>query len=150
MFPKLKNLTASIGVGALIMTTAPARIATVIPNANAQSIKTFPGTLDEWLDALQYRESHLQCPHGYECTEKRFRRIDSNDKYSYSCLQFQRETWDTYAPRYFGDLDPEAIYDCGRQRAVAKAMILENPENWRHWFNSVTDPSRGIGLPPLR
>ena len=38
----------------------------------------------------------------------------------------------------------DLIYDCGFQKRLAVRMILDNPENWKHWRNTV----QRIGLPP--
>jgi hypothetical protein len=65
-------------------------------------------------------------------------------------LQFQDLTLIAYARKYgffpnARDTElPSHAYDCQKAKNVARAMIKANPDNWRHWQNSV----RKIGLPP--
>lgn len=100
--------------------------------------------LDLWIDELV----EYECP---DCPDN-FRIIDTNNRYSYSCLQFQEETFKGYIRRY--DLFPETedhelmnlIYHCDIQKKLAKLMIQENPKNWQHWYTSVA--IRGLGIPP--
>lgn len=99
--------------------------------------------IDIWLDGLAWYESqnHADIKH-----------LDSNNRYSYGCLQFQMETFSSYIKRY--GLLPNAeegeyanwIYDCDFQRDLAKRMLAEDRNNWQHWYTSVE--IRGLGLPP--
>lgn len=99
-----------------------------------------PDHLDAYLDRLISHECQGCAPH--------FRRIDSNNYYSYGCLQFQRATFDMMSRRYgFSFQDPERIYDCEAQRSVARAMFLDDPiAASKHWYNSIYS-FNGIGLP---
>jgi len=69
--------------------------------------------------------------------------IDSNNRYSYSCLQFQADTFVAMSDKY--DIHG-SIYDCDVQKKIARAMLMDNPNNWKHWYNSTT---KKIGLPPV-
>ena len=68
--------------------------------------------------------------------------LDTNKKYSYGCLQFQKGTWDQYTKRY--GLTHLDIMNCEHQKEVASRMLLENIGNWKHWYNCST---KKIGLP---
>ena len=70
--------------------------------------------------------------------------MDTNNRYSYACLQFQEATFNSYSKRYGLEGD---IYTCADQKIVARKMIEENPNNWRHWYTSVA--KRGLGKPPV-
>ena len=75
--------------------------------------------------------------------------FDSNHRISYSCAQFQRDTFEEQVRIH--NLLPEAepreylnfIRDCGFQRLLSQKMIEKNPENYRHWLNT----SKKIGRP---
>ena len=86
--------------------------------------------LEGYLDALAMCESD---------NRQHFRIVDSNGWYSYSTFQFQMPTWKAYAAEVFPYAEDEDLENLiwGRtdQRKVAKAMLEDNPENWRHWFN---------------
>lgn len=92
----------------------------------------------------------------YECTRdcqmaerlnEEYKRIDSNGKYSYGCLQFQEQTWFAMTKKY--NVDPfenGGIYNCDQQWKVARAMFTEDPVGASmHWKTSIYD--RGLGLP---
>ena len=118
-------------------------VAPLPPKERFKSQMISKTTLDAWLDTLVEKESHGNA---------KIRIMDVNGRYSYGCLQFQMATFKNYIARY--DLESEvdgdwnsAIYDCGLQRRLAKLMLLENRNNWRHWFNSVRDGE--LGLPPV-
>lgn len=72
--------------------------------------------------------------------------LDSNGKYSYSCLMFQMGTWTAQGEKYNVTTTEENIMDCKLQKQLAFLMIKDNPNNWRHWYNTVT--KLGLGLPP--
>lgn len=78
-----------------------------------------------------------------------YKRIDSNNQYSYGCLQFQQATYLAVAKKY--KLDPwagDGIYDCNNQWKLARAMFLEDKEAAaQHWYTSVY--TRGLGLPNI-
>lgn len=100
--------------------------------------------LDAWIDSLVTKESNGRSD---------IKILDHNDRYSYGCLQFQMETFESYINRY--DLLPHTenselenmIYDCDFQKLLTRKMIEENPQNWRHWYTSVA--KRGLGFPPI-
>lgn len=77
--------------------------------------------------------------------------FDSNHQLSYSCGQFQRQTFEYQVKKY--NLLPEAepreylnfIRDCTFQRELARNMIEDNPANADHWRNT----TKKIGKPPL-
>lgn len=100
--------------------------------------------LDAWIDSLVVKESEGR---------SHIKILDHNDRYSYGCLQFQMETFESYIKRY--ELLPHTedselenmIYDCDFQKLLTRKMIEEDPENWRHWYTSVA--KRGLGLPPV-
>lgn len=102
-------------------------------------IEIVPDALDKWIDSLAEYECHPSiCGDG-----SNYRRVDSNGYYSYSCLQFQRATFEQYAKKFdvAGD-----IYDCEIQKRLAKLMILDDEKAWSHWYTSVE--LRGLGKPP--
>lgn len=98
--------------------------------------------LDSWIDELI----------NYECRGcgEHFRQRDSNGKWSYSCLQFQEETWLREGKRY-GILEREAevderIYDCTLQKNLAKEIWAhEGRRAVRYWKTSIV--TRGLGIP---
>ena len=105
--------------------------------------KTEASALDRYIERLV----------GYECAgcPENYRRIDSNGEYSYSCLQFQWQTFKANVRKYHladqaetGEL-MNLIYDCDFQKTVAKKMFENEPKAYFHWINSV---NRGLGLPP--
>lgn len=106
-------------------------------------------TYKEKPDALAlYLES---LAHDFECEgcPDRYRRIDSNGRYSYSCLQFQEATFVEQARKYRIEIrSPDAIYSCETQKLVARAMFEDNPRAAaRHWYTSIY--VRGLGLPNI-
>ena len=105
----------------------------------------FPDPLEVWIDDLV----------GYECGEpcaESVTILDVNGLHSYGCLQFQAATFVSFIERY--DMLPLAepheymnlILDCSLQKKLARLMILEDHDNWRHWWTSVTQ--KGLGEPP--
>jgi len=97
--------------------------------------------LDIWIDKLEKEEG---CPD--------VGLVDSNGKLSYGPLCFQGETFVAYAKKY--NLIPQAepaelmnfVSDEYYQKKLARLMVEENYENWRHWFNS----SNRMGYPPRK
>lgn len=90
--------------------------------------------LDIWIEKLRYAESQ-----GNDAVII----LDSNKKYSYGCLQFQRATFDQYSKKFgiYGD-----IMDCGTQKELARAMLTYDRNAWRHWYHSTTTK---VGKPPV-
>lgn len=95
----------------------------------------YDAQLEEWLDRLQMDESGKS---------PLLVILDTNNKYSYGCLQFQMGTWVSYSKKY--NVDTE-IMDCQGQRSVAKSMIKDDWNNWKHWYTSVT--KKTAGKPPV-
>jgi len=98
-------------------------------------------TLQKWLDALSFAESGNRA---------RVVHQDLDGRYYYGCLQFRVKTFRSFvdkfglAPTPAGSDVMDLIYDCAFQKRLAARMILDNPENWKHWRRTV----RRIGLPP--
>ncbi len=97
-------------------------------------------SLDTYLDRLET----FEC----EGCGERYRRLDSNGKYSYGCLQFQEATFNEKADRYkISRPSDESIYQCDLQKRVAREMFLgEGAAAGNHWSTSIY--RRGLGLPP--
>lgn len=99
--------------------------------------------LDQWIEQLVTKESNGKA---------NIKIVDRNGYFSYGCLQFQMRTFREYVRKY--NLLPEAedeelknmIYDCEFQKYLAKKMLEDNPDNWRHWHTSVV--AKKLGLPP--
>ena len=98
-------------------------------------------TLRQWIDALAVAESGNRSWIVHE--------EDDGRRY-YGCLQFREETFRYFAKKLHvvqttesGDVT-SLIYDCAFQKRLAMRMILENPDNWKHWRKTV----ERIGLPP--
>lgn len=92
--------------------------------------------LDLYIDRLANEFECVNCPDN-------FRHMDLNGKYSYSCLQFQENTFllKSHDYKIYG-----SIYDCNFQKKLARAMFENDPSAWRHWRTSV---ERGLGMPPV-
>jgi len=98
-------------------------------------------TLEEWLDVLSFAESG---------NRPRVVHQDLDGRYYYGCLQFRVKTFRSFVDKFgFAPNSEESdimqlIYDCAFQKRLAARMILDNPDNWKHWRKTV----RRIGLPP--
>ena len=100
--------------------------------------------LDVWIEQLRQYESN-----GDDDVEI----IDSNGEWSIGCLQFQLDTFKSYAVRY--NLFPHAEEnelanqwkDCETQKRLARLMLLEDVKNARHWYTSVY--VRGLQEPKI-
>ena len=100
---------------------------------------------ENWINELVQKESEGRAD---------IKILDSNGRYSYSCLQFQEQTFRFYVERY--NLLPGVeyaevmnwIYDCEFQKLIALKMLEEDHNNYLHWRTSVL--KRGLGLPPKR
>jgi hypothetical protein len=105
------------------------------PRASQQRI------LEKWLDVLSFAESGNRA---------RIVHQDLDGRYYYGCLQFRVKTFRFFvdkfglAPNLEGSDIMDLIYDCAFQKRLAVRMILDNPENWKHWRKTVGR----IGLPP--
>lgn len=101
--------------------------------------------LDLYIDRLANEFECVNCP-------ENFRHLDNNNEYSYSCLQFQEQTFIWKVKDY--NLLPAAedgeilnlIYDCDFQKKLARLMFENEPDAWKHWRTSVE--KRGLGYPP--
>lgn len=94
----------------------------------------------------------FECRH---CAYKNnnFKRLDSNGKFSYGCLQFQLRTFISMARRYNiaskeeTDVDiVRHIYECDYQKRIASSMFAENEvKASNHWYTTIY--KKGLGLP---
>jgi len=141
--------TALIGLAALILIPYATKPFTQLPVTSEVEAQTSEDTLDVYLSRLAWT---------YECTgdcfkaqvnDQQYKRIDSNNAYSYGCLQFQQATYLQMAKKY--KIDPWAdggIYNCDNQLKLARAMFLEDKKAAaQHWYTSVY--TRGLGLPKI-
>ncbi len=114
------------------------------PNLHQYQPQTivYKDELDLWLDKLETFEN---CPpEGIK---------DHNGLMSYGGLCFQMPTFKQYVLKYIPDSKEweEAdwlnnIMDTDFQKIIARKMILENYNNWRHWFYSIA--IRHLPKPP--
>lgn len=94
---------------------------------------------EEWSSWLSKLEN-LECR---DCGTH-YRRIDSNGKYSYGCLQFQEETWIEKIHEYKIKGD---IYSCEDQKILARKMFEDKgAKTASHWYTSIF--VKELGLPP--
>ena len=89
-------------------------------------------TYYNWLDKLAFCESS---------NREDIVVFDSNKRYSYGSLQFQKRTWAFYIEKY--QLTLTDIMDEGQQKYLANRMLQDNVNNWKHWRNC----TEKIGLP---
>lgn len=89
--------------------------------------KDIPDPISEFINQLVMMESG-----GHEDLKV----FDTNKKYSYSCLQFQMATWLEQGKKYGINTTSENIMNCSLQKNVAYKMLKDNPNNWKHWYNS--------------
>ncbi|HOM27379.1 MAG TPA: hypothetical protein PKV21_07730 [bacterium] len=95
-----------------------------------------------WINELEKYECR-NCPVG-------FVRLDKNNKYSYSCLQFQEETFmrnlKKFYPETYNSIEGEEwknlIYDCDFQKELAYKMIENDRKAIYNWRTSIR---RGLG-----
>lgn len=102
---------------------------------------TFSSPLDLWIEKLILLESE---------GKRGIKILDHNGEYSFGCLQFQKETFEEFGLKY-NLIIPDAklddlLYNCDLQKEMAKKMIEDNYNNWRHWYTSVK--IKKLGLPP--
>lgn len=121
---------------ALIEAPARSKLPAEAPTASTKSETRAKDSLDAWLTHLMEKESN---------GSSTVKVLDVNGAYSHGCFQFQMRTWLSYG-KEFGATEAN-IYNCALQRQVARAMIEENPRNWKHWGYTVLQ--KGVGLPPL-
>ena len=90
--------------------------------------------LEDWIDKIQYQESR---------GNPMMVILDTNNKYSYGCMQYQMDTWIGDSRKY--GVKGEMM-DCKAQRKLAMLTIQNEPKNgWRRWYNS----TKKVGLPPV-
>jgi len=97
--------------------------------------------LTGWLNALSFAESGNRPWIVHQ---------DRDGRDYYGCLQFREKTFRFFVKKF--NLAPNAeapevmalIFDCAFQKRLAARMIHDNPDNWKHWRNTV----ERIGLPP--
>lgn len=107
-----------------------------VPHATAQAPDlTYEQKLDIWIEQIRWEESR-----GKDLLVI----LDTNNKYSYGCLQYQMSTWNYYSKKY--NVDAE-IMDCEAQKEVTRNIIKYEKDGWRNWYTSVT--KKGVGKPPL-
>lgn len=87
-----------------------------------------------WLDKLENAESQNQ---------PMMVILDTNNKYSYGCLQFQMDTFIAYSKKY--GVSGEMM-DCSVQKELATKMVENDYGAWSNWYNSVK--YNGAGYPP--
>ena len=90
----------------------------------------------QWVEAL------AQCESGGRDTIKI---LDSNNKYSYGRLMFQKATWLSYSDEFGTSM--ENIYNGNLQTTVA--LYILNDGGWRHWYNCAKKITKKIGPYPM-
>ena len=115
-------------IGLLLQHTATAEA------PNLTNSERYEVALEEWIEKIRWEESR-----GNDSVVI----LDTNNKYSYGCLQFQKSTFDHQANKF--DIEG-AIMDCNVQKELAKAMIRDNTGAWRNWYTTVK--IKGTGYPP--
>ncbi len=84
-----------------------------------------------WIEALHMCENKHDTP----------RILDSNNKYSYGFVMFQRSTFDAYGVKY--GLSHDDISSDEQQEMIALYMLNEG--KWRHWLNCGRKVTRDLG-----
>lgn len=132
----MKYLKTIVKVFILIVVVT---LGTTLNTVHAQAPNLTAGQLysikmNQWLDRLETAESQ---------NNTMMVILDTNDRYSYGCLQFQMDTFLTYSKEY--GITGEMM-DCGIQKELATKMIQGDYSAWSNWYNSVK--YRGAGYPP--
>lgn len=142
----LSTVVAAVLIG-LICANVKAETEQVHIDTVADSILTTrteaakPDALDAWIHKLMLQESGGRTTFVENGGLPYI--IDVNGLRSYGCLQFQEPTFNSYAEAYG---ITGHITDCSTQKKLARAMIEDSWQNWRHWYNSVK--VYGVGFPP--
>lgn len=96
----------------------------------------YENELDVWVEKVRWEESRGQ---------DMLVILDTNNKYSHGCLQYQMQTWLDDSKKY--KVEGEMM-DCNKQKELAKKTVMAEPENgWRRWYTTVV--KKGVGKPPL-
>lgn len=96
---------------------------------------TYEQKLDIWIEQVRWEESR-----GKDMLVI----LDTNNKYSYGCLQYQMATWNYYSKKY--NVDAE-IMDCDAQKEVTRNIIKYEKNGERNWYTTVY--KKGVGKPPV-
>lgn len=96
---------------------------------------TYDQKLDAWIYQVMEKESG---------GKKLLVVLDTNNKYSYGCLQYQMATWNYYSKKY--NVEAE-IMDCEAQKEVTRNIIKYEKDGWRNWWTTVV--KKGVGKPPV-
>lgn len=142
IFGKIGLVFASVSLAGNLMPAKTYKIEPIVAETEPTSIvaETEPTPIDVWLDKLAMCESGGRAD---------IKILDSNKKWSYGILQYQRQTFIAYTRKY--NLLPSAeddeimnfIYDPDYQKMLAKKMIMDGGAH--HWRNCVNK----IGKPPI-
>lgn len=96
---------------------------------------TYDQRLDFWIQQVRWEESR-----GHDMLVI----LDTNNRYSYGCLQFQMATWLMYSKKY--KVEGEMM-DCNKQIELTKYIIRNEPDGWRNWYTTVV--IKKVGKPPI-
>jgi len=117
----------------------------------SQTVNNAP-EIEKWVEKLEEYETSI-VP---EENKDSFRLLDTNGYYSYSCLQYQMNTflwfyndWKGTNYKLYENITleeaRELISDCDIQKEMTTWIIKKYPNRAYHWKNSI---ERGFGLPP--
>ena len=87
-----------------------------------------------WIEALSICENPTATP----------RILDTNNRYSYGKLMFQKTTFDMYGEKY--GLPHDDIYSDEQQELIALNML--NDGLWRHWRTCAKKTTQKLGPYP--
>jgi len=90
--------------------------------------------LENWVQQVRWEESR-----GHDMLVI----LDTNNKYSYGCLQFQMATWNNYSKKYG---ITEEIMNCDAQIKLTKLIVQNEKKGYDNWWTTVH--KKGVGLPP--
>lgn len=162
--PTMKNHLLYVLIGAIALILIPYATASQprVPKSDSSAAivaTSSPVQTDSEREEEAMEQYLSQLTWIYECTgqcavafrnDRPYKRLDSNNKYSYGCLQFQEATW--LAMSKIHNVDPWSeggIYSCEKQWELAKKMFREDKvAAAQHWYTSVY--VRGLGLPNIK
>ena len=121
----------------------PAGIATSTPSGHKDD------KLEVYLSQLAWSYECVGACQRAERNNEPYKRLDSNNQYSYGCFQFQQATYLAMAKKYKVDAwQNGGIYNCDNQWLLARLMFEEDPiAAAPHWYTSIY--TRGLGLPNI-